>query len=109
MQPVLTIERTGTNEARVSVTNAAAEATYELWWVPALNDPMIGWEVLGIGDPGQTNLDVSLGLTPAAFFRVSVGTNYNGVWDYQWANPNDPTLGALTIVVDAPTNTMVLQ
>lgn len=109
-QPVLTIAPMGGSQYQVSVTtNADAGARYELWWVPAVNDPLYPWQMIGVGDPGQTNLWVDGGLWPAGFFQVSVGQNYNGIWDYQWANPNDPTLGALTIVIDSPTNGMVLQ
>lgn len=107
--PVLTIVPSGTNQVQVSITNGVDGARYELWWVPALQDPLYEWQMIGAGDPGQTNLDVDTGLTPAGFFRASLGTNYNGIWDYQWANPNDPTLGALSIVIDNPTNGMVLQ
>lgn len=108
-QPVLTIASMGTNQFQVTVTNGVAGARYELWWTPALNDPLYPWARAGVGDPGQTNLLVDADLWPMGFFQVSVGTNYNGIWDYQWANPNDPSLGALSIVIDSPTNGMVLQ
>jgi len=103
-------EPTGTNQFQVTVvSNALAGARYELWWTPALNDSLNPWNMIGVGDPGQTNLAVDAEFWPSGFFQVGIGTNYNGVWDYQLANPHDPSLGALSIVIDSPTNGMVLQ
>lgn len=108
-EPVLSIASLGTNQFQVTITNGVPDARYELWWTPALNEPSCPWDWLDVGDPGQTNFWVDGGLCPAVFFQVTVGQSYNGIWDYQLANPNDPSLGALSIVIDSPTNGMVLQ
>ncbi len=107
--PVLKVAATGTNQFEVTVTNGVAGARYELWWTPALNDSFYPWQMIGLGDPGQTNLGVDVGLWPVGFFQVGVGTNYNGVWDYQLADPYDPSLGALSITIDSPTNRATLN
>jgi hypothetical protein len=108
-QPVLTIAPMGTNQFQVNITNAVPGAAYELWWVPALNDPLCPWSLIQTNGPGQTNFGVDCGQWGAGFFRASVSQNYGGIWDYQLANPNDPSLGALAITIDSPTNGMVLQ
>lgn len=107
--PVLAIAPLGTNQFQVTVTNGVAGAAYELMWGPSLNVPLSQWGILQTNPPGQTNFGVNCGQLPVGFFMVRVGQCTNGIWDYQWANPNDPSLGALSIVIDSPTNGMVLQ
>jgi hypothetical protein len=58
---------------------------------------------------GQVTFDIDAGDWPAGYFRTSIEQTYNGIPDYQWANPNDPSLGALSITIDSPTNGAVLQ
>jgi len=40
---------------------------------------------------------------------ITADSDGDGVPNYEDANPNDPTIGILTIMIDSPTNGMVLQ
>jgi len=107
-QPVLSITSLGTNQFQIGITNGVTNALYELHWRPVLEDATYPWQVLGTNEAGQTSFWVDGGAYPSAFFKASIGTNYNGVWDFQLANPNDPSLGALSITIDSPTDGQVL-
>ena len=65
--------------------------------------------MLGTNEAGQTSFWVDGGEYAMGFFQAAIGTNYSGMWDFQLANPNDPSLGALSITIDSPTNGAVLQ
>ena len=108
-QPVLSITSLGTNQFEIGITNGVTNTLYELYWRPALLDADNPWKMLTTNQPGQTSFQVDGGDYSMVFFQVAVGTNYNGIWDYQLANPNDPSLGALSIIIDSPTNGAVLQ
>ena len=108
-QPVLSITSLGTNQFQIGITNAVTNALYELRWQPLLVDPEYQWPVIATNQPGQSNFWFDGSEYASGFFRASIGTNYSGVWDFQLANPNDPSLGALAITIDSPTNGAVLQ
>lgn len=103
-QPVLTIQPLGTNHFFISITNAVPTNSYELHWSLSLNDSVdYPWELMT--EPGSnTNWTVDMLDYPQAFFRVSVEQFFNGVPDYQLADPNNPSLGRLSITIDSPTN-----
>lgn len=102
--PVLTIQPLGTNHFFISITNAVPTNSYELHWSLSLNDPVnYPWELATL--PGSdTNWIVDMQDYPLGFFRVSVEQFFNGVPDYQLADPNNPSLGRLSITIDSPTN-----
>ena len=102
--PGLTIQSLGTNHFYISITNAVPTNGYELHWSLSLNDPdNYPWELLAV--PGSdTNWVVDMLDYPQGFFRVSVEQFYSGVPDYQLADPNNPSLGRLSITIDSPTN-----
>ena len=102
--PALSIRSLGTNHFFISITNAVPTNGYELHWSLSLNDPEeYPWQLLA--EPGSdTNWIVDGGDYPLGFFRVSVEQFYNGVPDYQLADPNNPSLGRLSITIDSPTN-----
>jgi hypothetical protein len=102
--PGLTIQPLGTNHYFISITNAVPTNSYELHWSLSLNDPdNYPWELMT--EPGSdTNWIVDMLDYPQAFFRVSVEQFYSGVPDYQLADPNNPSLGRLSITIDSPTN-----
>jgi len=109
-QPVLSITSLGTNQFQIGITNGVTNALYELYWRPVLeDDPNNPWQMLTTNQTGQTSFWVDGGDYASMFFKAAIGTNYSGVWDFQLANPNDPSLGALAITIDSPTNGMVLQ
>ncbi|MGD0261276.1 MAG: hypothetical protein ABSD29_15800 [Verrucomicrobiota bacterium] len=109
-QPVLSITSLGTNQFQIGITNGVTNALYELYWRPVLeDDPNNPWQMLTTNQPGQTSFWVDGSEYASMFFKAAIGTNYSGVWDFQLANPNDPSLGALSITIDSPTNNAVLQ
>jgi hypothetical protein len=65
--------------------------------------------VIATNQPGQTNFWIDGSDYASGFFRASIGTNYSGIWDFQLANPNDPSLGPLSLTIDSPTNGAVFQ
>jgi hypothetical protein len=105
-QPVLTITPLGTNQFQIGITNGVTYATYELYWRPVLTDSNYPWQVFWPGSVGQTNFGVDAGSWTSGFFKVSVGTDKDGdgVPDWMDADPNDSTIGALTITIDSPLN-----
>jgi hypothetical protein len=109
--PVLTIAPTGTNQFQITVANGTNTGNYELYWTPVLGDANYPFSLLIIGNQGQTNFTVDAGTVPNAFFQVIAGTDWDGdgVVNWQDANPNDPSIGILTVIIDSPTNHSVLN
>jgi hypothetical protein len=104
-QPALTITSQGSNQFSILITNGVASTNYELYWTPVLGDTLdFPWTLLSVGSPGQTNWTVDGSDWPISFFRVSIEQLYNGVPDYELADPNNPSLGPLSITIDSPTN-----
>jgi hypothetical protein len=109
--PVLTIANLGTNQYSITITNGISTANYELYWTPILANPDYPFTLAIVGTEGQTNFVVNMGIYQTGFFQVILGTDWDGdgVPNWQDANPSDPTIGILTVVIDSPTNGMVLQ
>ena len=102
--PVLTISSLGTNTFNFVVTNGVS-TNYELYWTPVLNDPSnYPWTLITVGTNGQTNFSVNAAGWSVGFFRATVEQFYSGIPDYELADPNNPSLGPLTITIDSPTN-----
>jgi hypothetical protein len=107
-QPVLTIAPTGTNQFLIKITNAAPGVSYDLYRTPLLNNLFYPWSLSVTGALGQSNYTISMGSDPSGFWRAIVGWSSNGVPSWMEANPSDPSLGALAITIDSPTNGAVL-
>jgi hypothetical protein len=110
-QPVLSVTPTGTNQFLITITNAVGSAAYDIYKTPMLNDPGYPWSLSVTGSLGQSNFTVSAGLEPNVFFRAIVGSDWDGDSVPNWmdANANDPTVGALTVTINSPTNGAVVQ
>lgn len=107
--PALTISSLGSNEFSFVITNGVS-TNYELYWTPTLNDPSnYPWTLLTVGSTGQTNFSVNAAGWSVGFFRASIEQFYNGVPDYELADPNNPSLGPLTITIDSPTNGFIFN
>ncbi len=104
--PVLTITPLGTNQFSIAITNDSATETYDLQWAPTPASPNYQWSWATPGASGQTNYIVN-GLYDSGFYRVILDTNNPPLWEA--ANPANPSLGALTVTIDSPTNGAVLQ
>ena len=81
----------------------------KLYWTPVLANPDYPWQVIAVGTNGATNFEVNAGAYSAGFFKAQVEQIYNGVPDYEMADPNNPSLGALTVTIDSPANGSVVQ
>lgn len=110
-QPVLTIAPLGSNQFNVVITNGVSTTNYTLFWTPALNDQFYPWQVLGVSQVGQTNFPIIGGEWQAGWFRVLVGSDQDGDGSPEWqdAQPLNPAVGILSVIIDSPTNGMVLQ
>ena len=110
-QPVLKITNLGSNYFAVTITNGIPSTNYTLFWTPALENPGYPWEVITIGDVGETNFWLDMGEWQAAWFRILVGSDQDGDGSPEWqdAQPLNPAVGILSVTIDGPTNGAVLQ
>lgn len=105
-QPVLSISSLGNSQFSIVVTNGVVNTNYELQWTSELANTNLPFQSIEIGNLGQTNFSIDTTGWPIGFFRVKLEQVFNGIPDYEWADPNNPSLGALTITIDSPTNGM---
>lgn len=110
-QPVLSIVSLGSNQFSITVTNAGTPTNYTLFWKPVLADTNYPWQVIATNAVGQTNVIVDAGDWPKGFFQILVGIDQDGDGVPEWmdANPLDPSIGALSVTIDSPTNGEVLN
>jgi hypothetical protein len=104
--PPLTITPLGTNQYSITFTNSPPN-TYDLQWTPVLANPDYPWTWAAIGTNGQSSFQVNGGTYQIGFFRTILDTNSVPLWEL--ADPNNPALGPLTIVIDNPANGSVIQ
>jgi hypothetical protein len=107
---VLSITPLGSNQFNIVITNAVA-TNYTLFWTPALENPLYPWQVLGVGETGQTNFIVNGGEWPLGFLRVMVGDDFDGDLIPEWmdAQSFNPNVGALRVTIDTPINGTVFN
>ena len=110
-QPVLKISNLGSNQFSVLITNGVSTTNYTLFWTPALGNAAYPWTYLGVGDVGETNFTVNGGEWNVGFFRVLLGADFDGDGVVEWldAQPENPSVGILSVTIDSPTNGMVFQ
>jgi hypothetical protein len=110
-QPVLTIVPTNGNQFQLIITNGVASTNYEIYRTPFLADTNYPWTLQVAGDVGQTNFILDKGLENMGFFRAALGLDWDGdgIPNSRDGNPNDPSIGILTITIDSPTNGMILN
>jgi len=104
--PVLTIAPLGSNQFNIVITNPVTTTNYTLYWTRALANSNYPWQVLGVGDVGQTNFPVDGGEWSSLYFRVLLGIDFDGdgVPEWQDAQPANSNVGILSITIDSPTN-----
>lgn len=105
--PVLSITALGTNTYGITVGNSVSGTAYALYWTPVLANPDYPWTGAAIGTNGQTNFIFNGEAYDTGFFMALVSTN--GIPPWELANPNNPSLGILTVYIDSPTNDAVIQ
>jgi hypothetical protein len=110
-QPVLTVVSTNGTQLLVTITNGVATTNYEIYRTPLLGNTNFPWTLHMVGDVGQTNFLLDLGVEDAGFFRAGIGSDWDldGIPNSQDANPTDATLGILSITIDSPTNGATLN
>ena len=98
--PVLNIAPVpGTNQFSITFTNT--DAIYDIQETPVLGNEDYPWTWAAIGSSGQTNFTVTA-IYPNDFYRAVLDTNSIPLWEA--ADPNNPSAGILTIVIDSPLN-----
>lgn len=104
-QPVLKISDLGGNQYSVLITNAGA-TNYTLFWVPALSAPGYEWQVLTIGNIGESNFTINGGAWKSGFFKVMIGSDSDGdgIPESHDAQPQNPSVGILSVTIDNPLN-----
>ncbi|MDB6021365.1 MAG: hypothetical protein JWQ04_1222 [Pedosphaera sp.] len=109
--PVMTMTPLASNQFSITITNGVTNVNYELYWTPMLNDAAYPWQLLVEGAPLQTNFTVDGGISPIGFFQTRVGSDADGDGVPNWmdADPNNPAVGALTVIINSPTNGAVVQ
>jgi len=109
--PVLTITPTGTNQLLITVTNGVAYGNYTLYSRLILNDPTSPWTFVTNMVPGVTNFTVSRGVAFQSFYEVTGSTNWNnnGIPNWDYADPKNPSLGVLTVTIVSPAQGAIIQ
>jgi hypothetical protein len=109
-QPVLKISDVGGSQFFIEITNAV-NTNYTLYWTPTLANPNYPWVVLTNTEVGGSNFLVDAGGWDAGWFRVMIGTDFDGdgVPEWQDAQPGNPSVGILSVTIDSPINGTVLQ
>lgn len=105
-QPVLKITDLGTNQFLVEITNSVSTTNYTLYWTPALANPNYPWVFLTNNAVGESNFIVDAAGWEAGFFRVLLGTDFDNDGWPEWldAQPQNPSVGILSVTIDSPTN-----
>lgn len=104
-QPVLKISDLGNSQFFIEITNAV-HTNYTLYWTPALANPDHPWVVLTNTEVGGSNFLVNATGWDTGWFRVLTGTDFDGDGIPEWldAQPQNPSVGILSITIDSPIN-----
>ncbi|MGP8199414.1 MAG: hypothetical protein ACLQU4_07920 [Limisphaerales bacterium] len=106
--PGVTISALGSNQFSIVITNGVL-TNYELYWTPVLGNPDYPWQLIALNTNGATNFQFNGEELSAGFFEATVEQTFNGVPDYELADPNNPSLGVLSVTITSPTNGAVIQ
>lgn len=109
--PGLTVGWSGTNLLLV-ITNGSSTVNYEIERTPILgDDENYPFTLHLIGTLGQTSFVANLGIETRGYFRAAVGSDFDsdGVPNAIDGQPNNGSVGALTITIDSPTNGSNIQ
>ena len=105
-QPVLTVIPTGTNQFRITITNAVASTNYEIYRTPLLGNEAYPFTLHVVGTVGQSNFIVDMGIETEGWFKAGIGSDWDldGVENSKDAQPSNPAVSNLVITIDSPTN-----
>ena len=103
--PAMTVTQLNITNLQITITNAVPGHVYELYYSPNF-DPGFVWNFFDQGTSGQTNFTVSMQFAPGGFFIALDGDDLDGdgIPNWQDADPKNPAVGALTVIIDSPTN-----
>jgi hypothetical protein len=106
--PGLSIQLASTNQALLTVTNAVAGNSYEIYSIQDLGGT---WSLMLTGAVNETNFTVPTTPELYRFYKARTGNDDDGdgVPNFKDGNPNDPSVGVLTITIDFPANGSVYQ
>jgi len=110
-QPGLAVGLNSTNQLLIVITNGVSTVNYEIYRTSILGDDAnYPFTLHLIGNQGQTSFVANFGVDTLAFFRAGVGSDWDsdGVPNALDAQPNNSSVGALTITIDSPTNGAVI-
>ncbi|HEV7924523.1 MAG TPA: hypothetical protein VGR14_04165 [Verrucomicrobiae bacterium] len=107
--PMISITVTNTNQVSITVTNGVPYANYILYNQHVLGDST--WTFVTNPVPGVSNFVVNMGPYFYDFYLVSGSTNWNnnGIPNWEYADPNNPGLGVLTVSIVSPSQGQILQ
>jgi hypothetical protein len=107
--PMVSITVTNTNQLSITVTNGVPYANYILYNQHVLGDST--WTFVTNPVPGVSNFVVNMGPYFYDFYLVSGSTNWNnnGIPNWEYADPNNPGLGVLTVSIVSPSQGQILQ
>lgn len=111
-QPVLTITPANTNQFLITITNGVTNINYEIYRTPLLGDEAnYPFTLHLIGELGQTNFTVNLEPEGISWYRAAIGLDWDndGVPNAIDGNPNNVSVGALTVTIDSPPTGQLLQ
>ena len=103
--PALKITPLGGGALQLTVTNAVATNSYQIYYTPNF-EPGYQWEVLTFGNTGQSNFTIYTQSDPCGFYQAVNPSDLDadGVLSWQDANDTNASIGILTVFIDTPTN-----
>src|SRR5437867_868934 len=98
--PGLTIALSTNDTVLLTVTNAVADETYEIYTTNSVSDNM-AWSLSITGAPGVTNFSVSTWPATRMFFKARASNDWDsdGVPNFKDANPNNTNIGVLSVTI----------
>jgi len=107
--PVISLVLTNTNQLFITVTNGVSYGNYSLYNQHVLGGPT--WTLVTNAVPGVTNFVVGMGPYFQDFYQVMGSTNWNnnGIPNWDYADPNNPGLGVLTVTIVSPAQGQIIQ
>jgi hypothetical protein len=107
--PMISIAVTNTNQVSITVTNGVPYANYILYNQHNLGSPT--WTFVTNPVPGVSNFVVNMGPYFYDFYLVTGSTNWNnnGIPNWEYADPKNPSLGVLTVSIVSPSQGQIIQ